>query len=340
MSSLPIFVGLDYHQDSVQVCVLDGQGKRLSNRSVKNDAAAIEREATRHGRPARIAVEACCGAADLAEELAAQRGLPVDLAHPGYVARLKRSPDKTDLADAHLLADLTRVDYLPKVWLAPESIRQLRRLVRHRAQLVDRRRAVKLRIRGLLRENRLRGPEGVGAWTKAWLAWLENQAPLAESDRFLAADHLAEIASLGVRIAAIEKRIVEATDDDAVVAKLLSLAGVGLVTAVTLRAEVGRFERFETGKQLARFCGVTPRNASSGQRQADAGLIQAGAPQLRGVLIELAHRLIRLPTEPWAKLALGMLRRGKPKNVVVAAVANRWVRWLYYEVLRPAPQKE
>jgi transposase len=117
MSSLPIFLGLDYHQDSVQVGVLDGQGKRLTNRSVDNDAAVIERVATRHGRPSRTAA-------------------------------------------------------------------------------------------------------------------------------------------------------------DAVVAKLMSLAGVGLVTAVTLRAEVGRFERFDTGKQLARFCGVTPRNASSGQRQADAGLIQ------------------------------------------------------------------
>lgn len=338
MSSLPVFVGLDYHQDSVQVCVLDGQGKRLTNCSVENDATAIERAATRHGRPARIAVEACCGAADLAEELAAQRGLPVDLAHPGYVARLKRSPDKTDLADAQLLADLARVNYLPKVWLAPESIRQLRRLMRHRAQLVDRRRAVKLRIRGLLRENRLRGPAGVGAWTKAWLLWLSNQAPLAETDRFLAADHLAEIASLSQRIAAVEKRLVEATAADAVVAKLRSLTGVGLVTAVTLRAEVGRFDRFDAGKQLARFCGVTPRNASSGQRQADAGLIQAGAPQLRSVLIELAHRLIRTPTGPWAKLAAGMLRRGKPKNVVVAAVANRWVRWLHHEIQRPAPQ--
>ena len=38
----------------------------------------------------------------------------------------------------------------------------------------------------------------------------------------------------------------------------LTMPGVGLVTAITLRAEVGRFDRFQTGKQLARFCGVTP----------------------------------------------------------------------------------
>ncbi|MCH8046060.1 MAG: hypothetical protein IID44_20290 [Planctomycetes bacterium] len=45
---------------------------------------------------------------------------------------MKRSPDKSDLSDAHLLADLTRVNYLPKVWLVPQAIRVLRRLMRHR----------------------------------------------------------------------------------------------------------------------------------------------------------------------------------------------------------------
>ena len=41
MSSVSVFVGLDYHQDSVQVCVIDEQGRPLSNRSVANDAAAV-----------------------------------------------------------------------------------------------------------------------------------------------------------------------------------------------------------------------------------------------------------------------------------------------------------
>jgi transposase len=178
MSSLPVFVGIDYHQDSVQVCVLDTDGQRLANRSVGNDAGAVARVVRQHGHPVRVAIEACCGAADMAEELATSEGLPVELAHPGYVARLKRSPDKTDLGDAQLLADLARVNYLPTVWLAPESTRQLRRLVRHRSQLARRRRDVKLRIRGLLRENRLRCVEAA-AWTKAWLGWLQHEAELA-----------------------------------------------------------------------------------------------------------------------------------------------------------------
>jgi len=317
----------------VQLCILDRKGKQLCNRSVENDASTIQRFATMHGSPRRVAIEACCGAADLAEELATQQGLPVQLAHPGYVNRMKRSPDKTDLGDARLLADLVRVNYLPKVWLAPQAIRELRRLVRHRAQLVNRRKDVKLRIRGLLRENRLKCPVA-RAWTQAWLAWLTEQAKLADSDRWLIEDHLAELASLTDRIKAIEAKIQTQTKDDPLVAQLQEQSGVGPVTAVTMRAEIGRFDRFDTGKQLARFCGVTPRNASSGARQADAGLIKAGNPGLRQVLIELAHRLIRQPGGKWARLAGGMLQRGKPKNVVVAAVANRWVRWLYHELRR------
>jgi transposase len=344
MSSVPVFVGLDYHQDSVQVCVVDGEGRTLYNRSVANELAEIERAVTRQGLPRRMAIEACCGAADLAERLIVERGLPVQLAHPGYVQRLKRSPDKTDLSDAQLLADLTRVNYLPTVWLAPRNIRELRRLMRHRCQLVRRRKDVKLRIRGLLRENRIERPQ-IRAWTKAWLAWLENQALLSDSDRWIVSDCLAELTSLSTRIQAVEKRIRQAIKDDSIVARLLALPGVGLVTAATLRAEVGRFDRFDTGKQLARFCGVTPRNVSSGARQADAGLIRAGNPELRTVLVELAHRLIRRLDSHWAKLAAGMLNRGKPKNVVIAAVANRWVRWLHHELRRetetsaPARQK-
>lgn len=333
MTSVPVFVGLDYHQDSVQVCVLDGEGKRLGNRSVANDAARVAREAMRYGRPVRVAIEACCGAADMAEQLATREQLPVELAHPGYVSRLKRSPDKTDLGDAHLLADLARVNYLPRVWLAPEPIRQLRRLVRHRAQLVRRRRDLKLRIGALLRENRLRC-ESAKPWRIAWFDWLGKEAQLSPSDRFIVEDHLAELASLTARIKVVEARLAAATADDPVVAKLLDLPGVGLVTAVTMRAEIGRFERFDTGKQLAKFCGVTPRNASSGNRQADAGLVKTGNPELRTVLVELAHRLISRIEGRWSELARSLLRRGKHKNVIVAAVANRWVRWLHHELRR------
>lgn len=344
-ASLPSFVGLDYHQDSVQVCVLDSSGNILTNRSISNDAQSIARVCLQHGKPKRMSIEACCGAANLADQLIGQWQLPLQLAHPGYVNRMKQSPDKTDFSDARLLADLARVDYLPRVWLAPEPLRQLRRLVRHRRQLVERRKAIKLRIRGMLRENRLKCPNA-NAWTKLWYTWLAEHAELGSSDRWIIEDHVEELIGLTGRIAAVEARIRLSVKDDVIVARLQQEAGVGLVTAVTMRAEIGQFDRFRNGKQLSRFCGVTPRNASSGNRQADAGLIRAGNSDLRAVLVELAHRLMR--GGKWEAMKVRMLSRGKRKNVIVAAVANRWIRALHPRMVEyqaglatsdPAPQK-
>jgi len=65
---------------------------------------------------------------------------------------MKQTPDKSDWTDAKLLADLTRTGYLPRVWFAPQYLRDLRELVRHRHGLVQQRTQVKLRLRAVLRK--------------------------------------------------------------------------------------------------------------------------------------------------------------------------------------------
>ena len=258
----------------------------------------------------------------------------VDLAHPGYVARMKQSPDKTDFSDARMLADLERVGYLPRVWLAPEDVRELRRLVRYRQTLVQEQRTLKLRIGAALREARQHSPEDLNAWTKAWVQWVQSATDLRPNARLVVERQLVRLAALRQEIQEVEVLLEEQTQHDPLVQKLRAQPGIGLITAATIRAEIGRFDRFRSGKQLARFCGLSPRNASSGERQADAGLIKAGNRQLRTVLIEAAHRLMRYD-ERWLKLNHKLRFRGKPGSVVAAAVANRWVRGLFHQ-MQPA----
>jgi transposase len=330
MDIVPVWVGLDYHQVAVQVCVLDKTGRLLANRRCENDWLAIQSLAESHGQVKGVAIEACTGAADLAEELGTHAGWSVDLAHPGYVRRMKQSPDKTDWSDARVLADLERVGYLPRVWLAPEEIRELRRVVRYRQQLANERRNIKLRVTALLRDQRIRSAPG-RRWTLVWQRWLSETAEVSEQSRWIIDQHLLNLASVAQRIGQVEERLAAMTRDDVMVRHLLKCKGIGPVTAWTIRAEVGRFERFRTGKQLSRFCGLSPCNASSGGRQADAGLIQAGNRSLRATLMETAHRLMR-QDERWRGFAESLERRGKPRCLVVAAVANRWVRWLYHQM--------
>jgi len=328
MENVSLFVGLDYHKDTVQVYVMDDAGQVLGNRKCGNDPQAVAQFVGGYGVVEGTALESCEGAADFADHLIALTGWSVDLAHPGYVRRLSQSPDKTDYSDARLLADLERVGYIPRVWLAPQRIRELRRLVRYRRQLVNERRNTKLRIRALLREHRR--TDSAPRWGKAWFDWMEH-VDLPEESRWILDRHLDRLQQLNGNIRSVEQRLDAVTENDGVVQALRTLPGVGPVTAWVLRAEVGRFDRFRSGKQLARFCGLSPCNASTGLRQADAGLIRACNKDLRSVLIEAGHRLKRYDLR-WSALADKLREAGKPGSVIAAAVANRWMRWLYHEM--------
>src|SRR5438105_4060931 len=270
------------------------------------------------------------GAADLGEELAERLGWDVSLGHPAYIAKIKGSPDKSDFSDGRLVADLTRVGYLPGVWLAPAGVRDLRRLVSHRQRLVDRRRALKLQVGGLLREQRVRIDKGRGSrWSKAWTASVRDNDALSKHARWIANDLLDDLKYTEGKVAAADARLREATKDDPVVRRLMKQEGIGEVTAWVLRAYVGDFRRFKTAKQLSRYCGMSPCNASSGRRQADAGLVDGCNKLLRRTVVQAAHRLVRT-CERWSGLAESMRARGKPACVIAGAVGNRWLRNLHH----------
>ena len=274
MSIVPskVFVGLDYHQHSVQVCVLDEHGNQLLNATRPNSWQAVS-EVVPKDVVVHAAIESCCGAANFAEEIIENTQWNISLAHAGYVHRMKQTPDKTDYTDARLLADLIRVGYLPKVWLAPIKTRELRRLIRYRQQQVNDRKSEKLRCSAILRDLRLKHPDGKRAWSKPWMQWLEGLS-MPEQSRWAMDQHLLKIEFLNKQIKLTEDRLKQTVGDDSLTRWLMAQEGIGLVTALTLRAEIGRFDRFRSGKQLDRFCDVTPWSASSGNRQADAGIDQ------------------------------------------------------------------
>ncbi len=333
MENVPVYVGLDYHQQSIQVCVVNAAGRVVRNRAVGNSLLEVTEVAAECGTVAGATVEACCGSVDLAERLQREAGWPVVLAHPGYASRMKHNPDKTDLRDARVLAELCRTGFVPRVWLAPRALREMRSLVRYRQQMVQMRRAAKVRMLAVLREHRVALPKELGRWGKGFMAWLSGLgAPqFGEEPRWILDRHLRWMHAAIAEVAVIDARLEQLTASDPVVQKLLTLKGIGPVKAWTMRAEIGWFDRFKNGKQLARYCGLSPCNASSGERRADAGLIRAGNGSLKAVLVEAAHRLIR-HVPRWRDLAAKLRARGKPGSVIAAAVANRFVRGLHHEM--------
>ena len=331
MNNVPLLLGLDYSDAFVQVCAMDEQANVVMNRACGNDWRELVAAVTGKGVVKRVAIEACSGAADLAEELVTHAGWHVELAHPHYVAKLKGSPDKSDFSDGRLLADLTRVGYLPVTWLPPAPVRELRQLVNYRQQLADQRRAAKLRVGALLREQRVKAPRELSRWSRGWIEFARTTTQLSEHARWIVNQLLEQLGELNKRIAQAEQRLRGATANDKIVERLLEQEGVGEVTAWVMRAFIGVFDRFKSGKQLSRYCGMSPKNASSGTRQADGGLIKSSNKILRATIVQAAHRLIR--TRPrWATLAQSLRDRGKPPCVIAAAVGNRWMRKIFHEM--------
>jgi transposase len=332
MLNLPLFVGLDYHQKVIQVCVMDQSRKILTNQTVVNDPDAVHKVVAPLGSNVHVAIEASTGAANFADLLIHQYQWSVELAHPGYVARMKQTSDKSDWTDAKLLADLMRAGYVPRVWLAPESIRDLRALVRHRHGLVEQRKQSKLRLRAELRNHRIVCPHS--PWTIQGKDWLLDPANISSLTlRFLVRSHYDTIKYFDKKIREVTDEMCENVTDDPVVKQLLLQPGIGVITAITMRALIGHFDRFQTGKQLARFCAVCPRNNSSAGKTTTSGLIKAGDALLRQVLVEAAHRLMRYE-DRWRDMASRLRENGKKTCVIVAAVANRWIRRLFHQMVK------
>ena len=123
------------------------------------------------------------------------------------------------------------------------------------------------------------------AWTKPCLAWLRCTDEINFQGRWIIGAQWRRIEQLRLEIAEVELWLAQLTVEDTQVRVLRKQAGIGLVTAWTMRA----------------------------------------------VLIEAAHRLIRLDPK-WGRLATKQVLRGKPKCLAAAAVANRWVRRLFHEM--------
>lgn len=325
-------VGIDYHKDFVQVSVLSKDGERLGEKKLRNEVEEVVKYVSKYGEVNSVAIEASTGSANFADELVSISGWVVKQCHPGYVNRMKNNPDKTDKADSLLIADLNRVGYLPEVWLAPECIRELRSLVRYRDQQIQERTRIKLRIQAILRDQRIVKRETFGLFTNKGVIWLESIiSKLGQHTSWILRELLIKLSELNLTVKRVTARLCELSDKDPLIQHLLTYRGIGIITATIMRAEIGIFRRFRTGKQLSRFCGVSPRNSSSGSRQADSGLIKAGNPLLKTCLIQAAQLMMRYDNF-WKDFSKRLKDRGKPHSLVAAAVANRWLRKLYYQV--------
>lgn len=285
------FIGLDIHRKFIQVCVMDQMGVVSQELRLELEEPDQLREFFRGFDPqdSQAVMEATIGWMWLADELQAL-GIEVHLAHMQGVRLIAESHRKTDRIDARILADLLRTDFLPEAYLAPPQVREDRMVLRHRQGLVAWRTAAKNRVHALLARYNIHLPQSdiFGAQGLKELKALEMPVEAAR----IRDEHLLAIEFLNGRIQVVEKRLYRRLEGDARVDWLMSIPGIGKLSAHYVLAELGTIERFLSPSRLASYCGLCSSTNESADRVRQ-GRTWGGRSLLRWTLVEAAHTAVR-----------------------------------------------
>lgn len=321
-------LAIDLGKSKSVACVYEAETGQARFETLGTSPAAVH-ELLLRCRPERVVIEVSSTAgwvADLVE--ASEIELQVaNTAAPAW--RWSNTKRKTDRDDALRLAQLSALNQLPQVVLPRRDIRQWRSLIRYRHQLVRRRTQIRNRIRALFDREGLALPAGRVCWSKTGLASLREWArPLDQvgvddlwrGELGCELDALESVAEL---IGRVEGRLDRLAEDNVSCQLLQSIPGVGSRLAEVVVSLLGDPQRFRTGKQVAAYVGLTPRQYQSGDSDRQGRISRQGNTLLRTMLVEVSW--IGLRYNAWMQSVYEQVRRGSParKKIAIVAVARR-----------------
>lgn len=315
---MAVFVGLDVSLASVSICLVDENGALV--REGKTDA---EPEAIMdYLRPycadlVRVGLEAGPMSEWIGGALQ-KAGLPAVCLEARQVkAALSAMVVKTDRNDARGIAQVTRTGWFKAVHIKSLDSQRSRTLVTARKFVVRAVASSEQAIRGLLRPFGLK----VGAVTRRRFAArvheLLDQLPMLRS---VIEPLLDAHAALVVQALRLHRQVLQTVRTDPVCRRLMTMPGIGPVTALTFRATVDDARRFRKSRSIGAYLGLTPRRYQSGEVDRVGRISKAGDGETRTALFEAANVILR-PSTRWSAMkawAMKIAHRQGSKRAKVA----------------------
>jgi len=335
-----LHAGLDLSRKRLDYCLLDERGRRVEVAAAPPDldglAGLARRVEQRHGRvPVRAAIESMNGARFVHDTLE-RLGWEVEVADAQKVKGLAPLACKTDKIDAWVLAELSRRELVPAIWLPDFELRAERERARFRLFLVRERSALKHRVHAQLLAFGHACPVSdlFGRQGRELLERLEFPEPWRSG--VLAA--VAMIDDLERQIAAIDRELRELGADHRYVPLLQSVPGVAWVLGYTIAAEIGDIRRFDSPAKLCGYTGLCPRVYQSGAKDRRGQLTHAGPRYLRWALVEAATHACRHPAYR-ERYQRNKRRLGRQRGAKVAQVdiARKLAEAIWHMLTRNRP---
>lgn len=284
------FVGLDVSLEMTSVCVIDAAGTTIWRGKVASTPEALATAIrARAPQAARIGIETGPLCTWHWHALRAA-GFPVvclDARHAK--AALSMQLNKTDANDAHGLAQIVRTGWYKEVTVKSLGSHRTRTLLTSRAQLVNMRRDIGSKIRGLLKTfGKVVGKVSDQRYEARVRELAADEFGLEEAVSAL----LAVRERLEQQIGALETRILSFAKDSNPCRRLMTIPGVGALTALSFVTAVDNPARFRRSSGVGAYFGLTPRRHQSGEIDRDGKVSKCGDTLTRTYLFEAAGALL------------------------------------------------
>lgn len=308
----------------------DGRGVVRFETSLRSRAAFWEFVRTLEA-PLEVLLETGPGAQAWARELQG-RGLSVRILPAQRVAE-HRSGAKNDRRDARALLRAGRDTEIHAVPIKSAELLAMQAVHRVRAGYGRRRTAISNQIRGLLLEQGLVVARGDAALRRALSRWLADATvPLPDRLRSLLAELEVEWNRLGERIEALTGELERMARSDEEARQLMTIRGIGPVTATALRCKEQAPQRFANGRRYAAYFGLVPEQHSTGGRTRLGRMCRRGDGYIRSLVLQGAHAVLqRVPAEATdpddARLRRWLQRHGRKGAAVRLANRNLRIAW-------------
>jgi transposase len=327
-------IGLDVHRDFCEVAAV-ANAKVQHWERVSARPGPLKQFAEQLHPEDRVALEATGNALAIAR-IIGPHVAEVLIVNTNQLQAIANSKQKTDRHDARTLAQLLAAGMLENAWLPDDLTRATRRRAGRRANLVVARAKCKNEVLAVLHRNLKNRPPMTDAFGVAGRAWLAGQiVPPDERDTIDGA--LRQIDFLTEEINTIERDLAEFVLASPEARRLLTVPGVGMITAATFLAQIGTapgdINRFTSPQRLVGYLGLDPRVRQSGNGPANTGRIsKEGAAQVRHVLVESALTAVRSPGPLRAFYQRIRGRRGHP--IAIVATARKMAKLFWHLLVR------
>lgn len=280
--------------------------------------------------PCLIGMEACSGAHYWAREIQ-KLGHEVKLIAPQFVKPYVKG-NKTDGHDAAAICEAVSRPHMHFVPINSLEQQDLQAMHRIREQLVKQRTALANQIRGLLHEYGLVMPSGISRLRAQVPLILEDaEHGLSELCRELMHELYQRLRTLDEQVTQYDQRIGQVFKQDECCQRLGQVEGIGPLIATAFLAAVGDARVFHSGRQVAAWLGLVPKQYSSGGKARLLGISKRGDRYLRTLLIHGARAAVQRAAQKSDSRSewINRLCQRRGKNVTAVAVANKNARILW-----------